>query len=189
MFLRNYDNYWAAVHLFSTPQNVSSYGNTAEFGDGFLNQKTTNGAIERVMVASGSGVSGHYLYPPLNWSKAGICLGDGRQPVTYDDFKLSGSVVNVSPLTQHRQTDVYDTETKKRIKTLLFTYYNGTEASISIGEWGLFRGNTPPSSFAYTNSSADEVLMFREVLPEPIVIIPGETATIQFSIEIPTSTI
>lgn len=180
MFLRNYDNYWAASQLVTSGIS-SSYGSNAEFGDGFINQKVSNSAIQTVALCSNYG----YFHGPFSISAAGICLGDGDVPVTYDDYNLSGNIIT-NNLVQESSTRIFDADTKKYTHTLICTYYNSTEAPITIKEWGLFRTNSGTSTSAtFSNNSSSLVLTYREVLVEPIVIAAGETATINFSIEIP----
>lgn len=187
MFLRNYDNYWAATHLLGSAMGSghAGYGNTSEFIDGYINQKTTSSAIETVCIASGGSYATCYLNPPFNFSISGICLGDGNTEPTYDDFQLSGNVV-ANKLVLQKTTNTYDETTKKYHRELLATYYNNTEDVITISEWGLFRGNPGSSSLTYSNNDSNIVLVFREVLSEPIVIEAGQTATIAFAIDIPT---
>ena len=77
---------------------------------------------------------------------------------------------------------------------LFCTYTNTTDAEITIAEYGIFRPSS--NSFDYANSASSPVmptygnnnkcvLVFREVLSNPIVIAPGTTATLTFEIEVP----
>lgn len=192
MFLRNYDNCLAAFHLISklyiaSSSSTLSYGNTLEFADGYCNQKATNGSKHPIYVISSTGSSyAHYHHLLMCLNVNGICLGNGTNEVTYDDFKLSGDVVE-NKLIEVSIVASYDKETSKWKKTLIATYNNSSDTDITITEWGLWRSNSSNSKIesSYGNSSDICVLVFREVLDEPIVIEAGTTATLTFSIDIP----
>lgn len=186
MFLRNYDNYWVAAHLLDYWVKTGvTFGDITNFGDGYINQKTTNGSLETVQL----GVP-YYAHPPFLFNVTGICLGNGNTPVTYEDYKLSGSVIS-NNLIVEKNTLYYNEETKKRVRDLICSYYNNTTSSITISEWGLFRMNSSSSTptFSFSNSSSDVVMVFREVLMNPITILPGETGTITLTLEIPTRSV
>jgi len=181
MFLRNYDNKMAAYHLRdSIKAFVTSMSNsTSMFGDGYYNQMTPSGTCKSIAF-DGNGAG----FPVLALIPNGICLGDGNAEVTYEDYKLSGTLVT-NKLQELSTTITYDEETNKWKKTLVATYSNTGTTDITISEWGLWTYTTVSTSTTYNNSSSDHVLVYREVLDEPIVIEAGTTATLTFSIDIP----
>jgi hypothetical protein len=94
-------------------------------------------------------------------------------------------VITNKLVAENSYTD-FDEINHKRIMTIVASYYNNSNAEVNISEWGLYRANSPTTSLSYSNSSSDVVLTFREVLQTPIRIPAGETATITFTLEIPT---
>lgn len=192
MFLRNYDNFMLALHLFSPVSTYPGVANSSissnsssDFGDGYYNIRGTNGSNQSIFVVNAQSGTG-YLIPPLMLEPSSICLGDGTTEVTYDDYKLSGNVVD-NKLVRISREVAYDTETGKWKVTLVATYNNSGDTDITISEWGLWRKNvnTMGSYNTFNNSEQYCALVFREVLDEPIVIEAGTTATLTFSIDIP----
>lgn len=188
MFLRNYDNAMLIMHLFSeriinyNSDDLKSTGN--EFVDGYCNQKTPNGSIKGFYLGSASNYTAYY-FSLATLAPSAICLGTGNIPVTYDDYRLSGDVVP-NNLVRAADTKVYNPETNKWVRTLVATYANTSSEVIIIGEWGMFRQNDPSIAGQPFSHTADTVaLTYREVFDEPIVIEPGKSATITFTMEIP----
>lgn len=191
MFLRNYDNAMLAFNalnvLNSSLYSISMGSNTVTFEDGVCNQKATSGSIFPVYIISSTGSNySKYYHNLMCFDIVGICLGDGTSAVSYDDFVMSGNVVE-NKLVEITRTLFFDEATSKWKLTLVATYNNSSDTNITIAEWGLWRSNSSNSSVAssYSNSSSYCVLIFREVLDEPIVIEAGTTATLTFSIDIP----
>lgn len=185
MFLRNYDNYIAAFNCISSlTSRFSGEALDINFGDNYISQKSTSGAVTSYCYfCDGS----DYIKPPLFMACPGICLGDGNEAVTYDDYKLSGNTIT-NNLAQVSRKRGYNSETGKHTVTLVATYNNSGDTDITISEWGLWRSNTQNysiSTTSFSNSSSTCVLVYREVLDEPIVIEAGTTATLTFSIDIP----
>lgn len=177
MFLRNYDNCLIGMHCFNG--TYSSVGNANDsFGDGAYNQRTSTGTNAVVYMTS------YCNGAIVRFMVTGICLGDGNTAVTYEDYKLSGKVVE-NKLVHVSTARKYDTETKKWKMTLIATYSNTGDTDITISEWGLWRNNNSESVSYYSHSNAACVLVFREVLETPIVIEAGTTATLTFTLDVP----
>lgn len=192
MFLRNYDNFLLAV-MGATAQgkNVATashqavsnagdlwYGTSAAFGtnsnhgDGYINVRTMTNSISKIALSYSSGSSTLSIACPTAITCANIVLGTGVDEVTYEDYKLSGDSISTDPLMFHSQNLTWGDVTKKFTRSVTFTYTNTTDSDVTIREWGL----------AMCNKT---VLVFREVLTEPITIAAGTTGTLTFSIELP----
>lgn len=192
MFLRNYDNMlvlsqFDISYADNAPCSDICYGRyigvANSWGDGSCNVKYTDGSVSGYKL--GQAYYQAYLAPML---ESTICLGDGTKDVTYDDYKLSGNVVDNRKLTSVSISTVYDPDTHKFKRTALFSYTNDGDTPITISEWGLFNNYNSTTSLKeslFSHSSNVQALLYREVLDEPIVIEPRTSATLNFSIEIP----
>ena len=179
MFLRNFDNAMVAAILrgdySATNSGTSaSVNGTSIFGDGYANARRPDGSTTNcnIKILMSAGTVG------------GICLGNGSTPVTYEDYKLSGSVVP-NKLILVSETSTYNEGTKKWRKSIKATYNNSGSTDITISEWGFFVMSPSMSPTAYVNSGQSHILLSREVLDEPIVIEAGTTATLTFNIDVP----
>ena len=189
MFLRNYDNMMVLDHFtadYTNTYNGSSLlyiNNSNAFGDGNINVKRSDGSVAGFVKVYHSN---HVLFiAPL--SPQNICIGTGNTPVTYDDYTLSGEILDNRKLTYISYKINYDAEGHKVSKTVTYTYTNETDSNITISEWGLFRQwstNNGSSAVLFSNSSYN-ILFYREVLETPITIEPGTSATLKFKIDIP----
>lgn len=190
MFLRNYDNYMAAIQLQDDVRAITIFvNNTSVYGDGYANMKSTNGTVNVIRASNCSGTTS-YIELPVGLSNYQICFGTGSEAVTYDDYKLSGSVIDNTKLVFVSTNNIFDVDTKRWKKTSVFGYTNSTESDITISEWGLYFWNNSNSKTwkgVFSNSSSNCVLMFREVLAEPVTIAAGTTGTLTFTLEIPTN--
>lgn len=189
MFLRNYDNMMVLYHFTTDYTSTHNTGNElyinnkASFGDGNINVKRSDGSVAGFVKDYHANFN---LYiAPL--SPQNICIGTGNTPVTYDDYTLSGEIIDNTKLSYVSYEINYDAEGRKVSKTVTYTYTNETDSNITISEWGLFRhwitagsGN----SYLFSNSAYD-ILFYREVLETPITIEPGTSATLKFKIDIP----
>lgn len=191
MFLRNFDN--ATMLSLGLNCNVRDIFNPVNilgtaYADGVLAVKQTNGSTTGYTM-SGKKMSGSSTYVYIN-SLLGItindiCLGDGNTPVTYDDYKLSGNVVT-NNLVSISSDIKYDTDTKTYITTTVATYNNSESEPITISEWGTFASQNAyvSSSKGVYSNNGNYVLLTREVLDEPVVIEPGTTATLTFTLRV-----
>lgn len=195
MFLRNYDNMLMLMHFdtsFSDSYAVSyAYesryiGSSSGWGDGYVSTKRPNGSV--LGCAFGNGSSSCLMSYMASLAECNICLGDGAAEVSYEDYKLSGNVINNKKLARVSVSTVYDSDTRKFRRTATHTYTNSGDSPITISEWGIFHCFTTKTTgveVLFSHSASDQILLYREVLDEPIVIEPGTTATLNFSIEIP----
>lgn len=188
MWLRNYDN---LILSFVAAENSSINGgnstsgdigtSTASFGDGYLNGKTTNGTTVLFEVVSASSSSYAYFYPGIEWSNNAIVLGSGNTEVTYEDYKLSGNLL-ASTRTLRSNTLTYNEDTKNWERQVKLVYTNTGNANVTIKEWGIMRRQGGLNTYAQDSYC---ILLFREVLAEPIVVVPDETVELTFTIEFP----
>lgn len=190
MFLRNYDNYLVALNLCTASSSGYEglavgnlgWGAISGFEDDQYNQRAANGTVSKVYICGNSG----YMGPPIMLTPINICLGTGNIAVNYDDYCLSGEVIPNKLVAISSTTAQYNATTHTWTKQLSATYSNTTEEVISIAEWGLWRANVSSvGNQSFSHTSSNSVLTYREVLDEPIVIEPGTTTTLTFSIIIP----
>lgn len=184
MFLRNYDNYMAGLNLLDA-LNISVpvvNNSTLLFAEGYYNQRTANGAITSIYYCNNMA----QFHTLMSLSAKGICLGDGDDAVSYDDYKLSGEVIS-NKLIEVSKSISYNPTTHKFRKTLVATYTNSGNTDLTISEWGLWRINAQDgaNNTIFNHESSVAVLVYRAVLDDPIVIEAGTTATLTFSIDIP----
>ena len=185
MFLRNYDNYMAGLNLLEYVNiNGANTNNLAAFfTDASFAQKAVDGSLLNTYYSFSS-----TFFPPMSLSAKGICLGTGATEVSYDDFKLSGNIVE-NKLVEVSKNVTYIASTHKIRKTLVATYTNSGGTDITISEWGLWRfnisTNNSPVDIVFNHTSNTVALVYRAVLDDPIVIEAGTTATLTFSIDIP----
>ena len=183
MFLRNYDNYMAGLNLLESVAVSGANTNLLSnlFTDGYFNQRAADGSSASIYYNPGAS-----FFPPASLSAKGICLGTGSTEVSYDDFRLSGNVIE-NKLIEVSKDVTYIASTGKIRKTLVATYTNSSDKNITISEWGLWRVNVSSggSSVIFDHAKNEAALVYRAVLDDPIVIEAGTTATLTFSIDIP----
>lgn len=193
MFLRNYDNYMTLLQTYGDGYIASgnyttivNSGSTTVFADGNLNCKRTDGSVSGIFLLFNNNGSSNqpYFWLPFGLSEKSICLGGGNTTVNYDDYCLSGEIVP-NKLVRVSSELTHDADTAKYKKTLVCTYTNSTEADVTIREWGLYRPTSGVATMPTYGNNANCSLVFREVLPNPIVIAPGTTATLTFEIDVP----
>lgn len=187
MFLRNYDNIIVLYHFSSGTGLTHDYsnklfiGSSTVFGDGNINVRSSNGTVQGFRKFGNM----NYVQYITSLSSSRICLGTGTTPVTYEDYTLSGTVLDNSKLTYVSYKIDYDATNRKVSKTVTYTYTNETEEAITISEWGLFFNYYEVNGgFRFVNDGY-VVLLYREVLETPITIEPGTSATLKFKIDIP----
>lgn len=194
MFLRNYDNIVVLFH-FNEYNNLNHdfdsslyIGSSSVFGDGNINVRKTTGDVTGFIHnrLGNGGYDDIQFITPLHTNA--ICIGTGDTDVTYDDYTLSGDILDNTKLVFVSSNVEYDATDRKVIKTATFTYTNETENDITISEWGLFHTNyVYGMSVISFSASTDKTLLFREVLETPIVIEAGTTATLKFKVDVPIS--
>jgi hypothetical protein len=159
--------------------------NTATWGEGYFNQRSTNGNLDYMYIPYSPRYYAYYK-APFSLSASTICLGTGNTPVTYEDFKLSGNAISIT-LSAKSSTTLFNQDTKKYQRVVVCTCSNLTGQDVTISEWGIFRQNSSSGSsvIAYSNSASNCVLLYREVLETPITIKAGTTSTLTFKVDIP----
>ena len=188
MFLRNYDNMMVLYHFTTGNTNAHNssseiyINNSGSWGDGNVNVKRSDGSVAGFV----KDYNMNYVLYITSLSPQNICIGTGNTPVTYDDYTLSGEIIDNRKLSYVSYKINYDAEGRKVSKTVTYTYTNETDSNITISEWGLFRRwNTYSDSAVLFSNSSSNILFYREVLETPITIEPGTSATLKFKIDIP----
>lgn len=198
-------------------QNGTYYGVLTAWEDGNINLKTTDGTVGPVLTGKTSSSNSSYnTAGPANaapLTDLSICLGDGNTTPTYNDYQLSGNIIDNTKLEPIKQEYSYDSTTHHFKKILTCIYNNVTgDSDVTIKEWGIYLStqnlnlawstlsvvgcvsNTPlqstPTCSTAANSTlfandARHVLMYREVLETPITIAAGTCGTITFEAEYP----
>lgn len=185
MFLRNFDHGITAMMLNTANNSISTIATVASGASTTL-QTTAGTAVDCILGYSSSNYrQGAYL--PIAFSASTICVGNGDTPVTYDDYRLSGSWTS-GTFTSVSNILSYDETRKVWIRTVTVKYQNTSSSAVTIKEWGIWRYATQvgsSSTTTYSNSSSSIALVYREVLAEPAVIEPDTIATLTFTLEIP----
>ena len=196
MFLRNFYNYLAVITGFLVDTwssggrirlSSEGLGNVSAWNGNYINVRTPSGNISKVFLRQVGNSSYCDVHAPLTMWKKSICIGDGSTPVYFNDYQLSGNVIDFSEAVEVSNEYVYDDETNMSCRRAVFTYTNNTEADITIREWGMCctNYNGSPSDYYYSNTSNNHFLIYREVLQNPIVIPAGESATLEFTVNTP----
>lgn len=92
-----------------------------------------------------------------------LIIGSGTTPVTEDDYKLENQLL-LAANEQRCNITYIDDETGRRVLLSQKTYTNNTDSTVSISEIGFL---------VYPL-----ILMYREVLDNPISLLKGESVTI-----------
>lgn len=190
MWLRNFDN-WMMIASglpfvpYGNYQTGLNVNGSDVFGEGYVNVKAPNGSIYNIRI-----IKGDHFFAPAICSGSNIVLGSGTTAVTYDDFKLSGDVIASNrQLTVVNPQTIYDAVSKKYLKVITITYTNTTSSSVTISEWGIYQvnndSNTTYTNRDFSNTDSNIVLLYREVLPSPIVVVAGETITLSLKLDFP----
>lgn len=181
MFLRNFDHGITAMMLNTTNAGNSTIATVASGASTTL-QTTAGTAVDCPLGYYSSG-AGAML--PVAFSSSTICIGNGDTPVTYDDYRLSGSKTS-GTFTAVSNTLSYDETRKVWIRTLVVKYQNTSSSAFEVKEWGIWRYAVSTSStLNWSNSNSQIALVYREVLETPAVIEPDTIATLTFTLEIP----
>lgn len=189
MFLRNYTNF-AMLRLGAGMKHADwnyvksgyIYDQTVKVGGGFgsneyLTMKTGDGTVKGLWYDGRNEI-------PFSMAARQIVLGTGNTPVAYNDNKMSGTVIDNTPLTFVRDSVTYDAASNCFVKTVQYTYTNNTGSDIVINEWGI-SVDSGSANNKFSNTSNSACLIYREVLAAPITIVSGTTATLNFTISIP----
>ena len=187
MLLKNFDHSMSALMAAATSKGLCQ--SVTITGNGYdASLKTTNGAVKSSCYLGYSSTStseakGGYL--PICLHESTIVVGDGDTPVTYEDYKMSGSNMYTG-FTAVSNTVAFNAEKNCWVRTLVTKYTNSTDSDVVFKEWGIWRGADSGTYYStYNNNSAYIALTFREVLPEPITVAANSTATLTFTLDIP----
>ena len=107
-----------------------------------------------------------------NVNNTNFVVGSGTTPVTGGDYRIEQEIVE--GLACEAVTSQIDEQT--RTVTFRKTLRNTSDGDITIREVGLTGG------VGVANSSVYQVLIYREVLGEPVTIAPGDSATLRIAI-------
>lgn len=109
----------------------------------------------------------------ITTTSIGVAFGDGAEPVTPDDWKLSGNLVTgiVASATIQRTNCAEYAEI-----TAIYTITNGNAADVTISEVGTY-GRVPSGTKDYTNA-----LVERTVLDSPVTIPAGGVGQVTYTI-------
>lgn len=181
MLLKNYDNLLVA-HTISDRSYTQGSSNAITINaDGrYLTIQSTSGQITQ-NIALGTTNGGGYSIMSL--SEKTICVGNGTQPVQYEDCRLSGSRV-VGTFTLVSNSVDYDDVNKQWVRTLTVKCTNEKDDDFVVSEWGI-AGNSYMYNSVYSNNSASIYLVWRELLDKPVTIAANSTATLTFTLKVP----
>ncbi len=174
MWLRNFYNLLAWMIM-------GKWTSTSDFNDNNISVKDINGYFETNIFGTTSSGYFYNFYPCSNTHSSssnsyftqyssgkmgsldyGIIFGSGDTPVTYDDYKLESPITNNCSISSTSTgTPVYDANTKTWTNTIQFDLKNTGSTSVTINEVGLKNYNN--------------ILLYREVLNNPITLDPGIT--------------
>lgn len=185
MWTRNYDN------ILCSRFGSGRAGDMSNFGDGYFSVKKLDGGIARLSVNSLTSTvtsynmnygialtnsdntlikkstelsSGNYTYFTIN-------VGTGTTAPTYDDYILENPITSTSSLEVVSTTlsDLgFDSTTKTWGKRISRCFRNLTSSTMTISEVGIY------GSCNTNGSAAMWVLLYREVLAEPITVEPDQ---------------
>lgn len=145
---------------------------------------------------------------PTDSSELGICLlfGSGTEKVTYDDYTLTPFTaekidettqetileeIKLSYVDNLRGSFNYDASTGKYSQTIGKTVLNNNDMSITVNEIGIVCAYTIGNGSSYkweTNNNSNNInggifLIYREVLENPVILLPGATHTFTIKID------
>lgn len=194
MLLRNYDNLIAMQSLPKT--GVTTITDTNVFGDGHLNLKDLSGNIKSNYYGSSSVWENHWL-PFQNMGhnsgssiintnnyhrETNIITGSGDTEVSYDDFNLaspfSSTQVNNAPTGVTIGALTYNSDTESWERTITVTIL--ALQDIEVKEIGAITGAKTGSE----TSGTYNVLVWREVLDEPVSVSADGTFKVSLTISI-----
>ena len=153
--------------------------------DANIQSQATNGTIAATVIGTDATYSTSIAV--LSFSESSICIGDGTSLVKYEDFRLAGNRIGGKFTLVSNEYD-YNKTDKCWERTLTVKYTNETNDDFVVSEWGIYRGigsSAANTGYVYTNSSQYEVLVWRELLDEPVTIAANSTATLTFTLKVP----
>ena len=124
---------------------------------------------------------GFALSPTISTSNntSGIQFGTGTTPPTFDDYKLSGSII--AGLTGTLTKDCVNDEDGNFVITISATLTNTNSTDVTIGEIGYSRSFTGRGTTGNSNAYA-YILIDRTVLDTPVTIPAGGIGQVTYTI-------
>lgn len=154
------------------------------FGAGYLSSKTTSGTIYStayaIRIQEFASGANHLVDNDGDASGAGICVGAGNTAFNVNDFQLASKIghgTGIGQLSYGIQTavaSVYNAQTKTWTMTNSRQFHNGSGASITIAEIGLY-SEIGIFYFSYT-----QYLVARDVLASTITVADGENVDVAY---------
>ena len=169
MFTRNW---WASLATFFTKSSGANF--TAL--DGTIGRGSADTSYNTPSwggITSGSSDLSK-IRTVINYNTPGVVFGDGDTPVSFDDYKLSGNVVDTITGTAAINHAVDDNGITS---TGLYTLTNTSDTEITIREVGLFsRVSLSPTG------GIKPVMYERTVLDSPVTIPAGGVGQVTYTI-------
>ena len=132
--------------------------------------KTYNGTASTLYsnyIANGFGTDLLYkTYPESNWDGCYLLIGSGDSQETPDAYKLDSVITQYSVI---NQTHTFSDKYSGSVLLINRVIQNTSEEAFTVKEIGLFGTN---------------YMIAREVLPEPVVLQPGEKHTFTMTISL-----
>lgn len=168
MLLRNYDNI-VAVRLLGKSVDDTTKG----FVDGSLALKTVAGSLS-------NNINDGYI-PFTRWGSSGvgysfITIGsdDGTlYPIDYDNYKLGNAINDITATSYTIETPAYNEDTNEYIIPITYDFKATTD--ITIKELGVI----------HVCNVIGSVLVYREVLNNPITVAAKAYARVTFNVSAP----
>lgn len=162
-YTRNGLNLIATAALF-LPNSIR----TNTFLDGYISYKATNDAF--------LGVNIWYGY---NGDAVSIVLGSSNNPSSINIYKTEQLLGLNAGVTL--KNAVFDNESRKLHSYLQKSFINNTDSNITIWESGV---QFIPKSIDGSYTQSNQVLMVRDVFPEPIILQPEKHLTFTYHFEL-----
>jgi hypothetical protein len=176
-WVRNHINACASVGLALYPMD----GGTVVFGDGYLNFRSLTGVIYDGALQS----YGYRVDSTSNFnagSNYGILLGSSDAAESFDQFALSSIITHgnaAGQLYRNAQTllsKAWDSIARKWVMQIQRTFTNNSGNAITVKELGYY-------TTGGATSAGHPIMLLRDVLPSPVEIAAGQTATITYTFE------
>lgn len=108
---------------------------------------------------------------------SGIAVGSSDTPVNFNDYKL-GSIISsgISLVSRNgvtKEATAYDPDTHHVSSKRTYTLNNNSAGNITVRELGLY--------IACGENLKYMALVYREVLPEPVILAPAESIIVSFN--------
>lgn len=114
----------------------------------------------------------------------GVFFGSGNEPVTVDDYKLSGDVVSGYTYS-YKANSTYAADGSNGIVQYDYTITNNNDTEITIGEVAIFGEATWQTSSSSSTRYTHHYYMFeRTALETPITIPAGGVGQVTYAIQI-----